>query len=308
MTGVTRAAWAAQQLTPTNRDALGPGVEPQFPPVALQDDAAPFVPRANVLPDRWIVVGMRQGTKVLEQVGAAIPHDLAVGLDTTPSETQGLTNQEGSPIQLPPRMRWLTDFALAVQVGMAFDLAVAPDVEGFDELYVFGVRLTETPQHSAARRWRNSSRATATAAASPSCRRTRRRTTATPAAPACRRAATASSTPSISSGGRAPFRRWPRTGWRRPGPSAWRRRCSPRCRIPAPSRRCQRSRPGFEPELAAAMLSVLWQTNMGAFAEDFLQLTPAQATRCARSPSARCARRARSRRCASAGSRTACCR
>ena len=36
--GVTRAAWAAQQLTPTNRDALGPGVEPQFPPVALQDD------------------------------------------------------------------------------------------------------------------------------------------------------------------------------------------------------------------------------------------------------------------------------
>ena len=148
-TGVTRAAWAAQQLTPSNRDALGPGVEPQFPSVALQDDDAPFVPRANVLPDRWIVVGMRQGTKVLEQVGAAIPHDLAVGLDTTPSETQGLANQEGSPIQLPPRMRWLTDFALAVQVGMAFDLAVAPDVEGFDELYVFGVRLTETPQHSA---------------------------------------------------------------------------------------------------------------------------------------------------------------
>src|SRR6185503_11593779 len=100
--GVTRAAWAAQQLTPTNRAALAPGVEPQFPPVALQDDEAPFVPRASVLPDRWIVVGLRQGTKALEQAGAAIPHDLAVGLDTTPSETQALTNQEGSPIQLPP--------------------------------------------------------------------------------------------------------------------------------------------------------------------------------------------------------------
>src|SRR4029450_8175307 len=34
---------------------------------------------------------------------------------------------------------------------------------------------------------------------------------------------------------------------------------------------------GFEPELAATMLSVLWQTNVGAFAEDFLQLTAAQA-------------------------------
>ena len=34
---------------------------------------------------------------------------------------------------------------------------------------------------------------------------------------------------------------------------------------------------GFEPELAASMLAVLWQTSMGAFAEDFLQLTAAQA-------------------------------
>src|SRR5690606_29581633 len=65
-------------------------------------------------------------------------------------ETQSLTNQEGSPIQLPPRMRWLTDFSRAVQVGMAFDIAVPADTQGFDELYVFGVRVTETPQHSAA--------------------------------------------------------------------------------------------------------------------------------------------------------------
>ena len=34
---------------------------------------------------------------------------------------------------------------------------------------------------------------------------------------------------------------------------------------------------GLEPELASTMLSVLWQTNIGAFAEDFLQLTRGQA-------------------------------
>src|SRR5688572_25857624 len=55
--GVTRAAWTARILTPTNRDALAPGVAPVFPIVAMQDEAAPFVARAAVLPDRWIAIG-----------------------------------------------------------------------------------------------------------------------------------------------------------------------------------------------------------------------------------------------------------
>ena len=58
------------------------------------------------------------------------------------AETQALANQRGQPIQLPPRMRWLTDFAAAVQVGMAFDIAIAADVVRLDELFVVGVRLT----------------------------------------------------------------------------------------------------------------------------------------------------------------------
>ena len=148
--GVARAAWAARQLTPTNHDALGPGVTPVFPSVPMQDAQAPFVPRAGALPDRWIAVGMLNGARVFEHVGAPVPHDLAVGLDTTPAETQALTNKEGEPIQLPRRSRWLTDFALAVQVGMAFDISLAAEVDRLDELFVFGVRITETPAHGAA--------------------------------------------------------------------------------------------------------------------------------------------------------------
>jgi hypothetical protein len=149
-TGVTRAAWAAQILTPTNRQALGPGVEPVFPIVAMQDDAAPFVPRASVLPDRWIVIGTKDFVRVVERVGAPIPMDLAVGIDSTPSESAALTNREGEPIQLPPRMRWMTDFATAVQVGMALDIPVATDLDRIDELFVFGLRLTQThPQNAA---------------------------------------------------------------------------------------------------------------------------------------------------------------
>ena len=278
VTGVTRAAWAAQQLTPANRAALGPGVEPEFPPVALQDDDAPFVPRANVLPDRWIVVGMRQGTKVLEQAGAAIPHDLAVGLDTTPSETQGLTNQEGSPIQLPPRMRWLTDFPLAVQVGMAFDIAVAPDTEGFDELYVFGVRLTETPQHSAA----------STLADLFTGHRYSRGIAFVPQnTPTNNSDAGGAGLPSSSDRVEYAFdlERRPRAfpALASNGMAAARAfGMAPELFASVPDSgavaEIAKEPSGFEPELAATMLSVLWQTNVGAFAEDFLQLTAAEAS------------------------------
>ncbi len=136
-------------LTPTNRTALGPTVAPIFPAVAMQDDSAPFVPRASVLPDRWIVIGINGGARVVQAVGTPIPLDLAVGIDTTPSETAALTNREGEPIQLPPRMRWMTDFATAVQAGMALDIPLAAGIDRLDELFVIGVRLTQTPAQSA---------------------------------------------------------------------------------------------------------------------------------------------------------------
>jgi hypothetical protein len=274
--GVTRAAWAAAQLTPLNRDTLGPGVDPQFPDVAMEDDEAPFVPRASVLPDRWIVVGMRQGTKVLEHAGAAIPHDLAVGLDTTPSEMQGIANEEGSPIQLPPRMRWLTDFAEAVRVGMAIDVALAADVDGFDELFVVGVRLTETPQHSTAvtladlftgHRFSRglafvpqntpTNNSDAGGAGLPSGGERVEYAFDLERRPRAFPAMAANGSVTARALGMAPdvFASLPGSG-----------AVDDVTREPA----------GFEPELASAMLTVLWQTNIGAFAEDFLQLGAAE--------------------------------
>ena len=147
--GATRAAWVARLLTPTNLDALAPGVAPAFPTVPMQDEAAPFVPRAGVLPDRWIAIGTRANVRLFEHVGAPIPIDLAVGLDTTPSEAAALANREGEPIQLPPRMRWMTDFAIAVQAGMAFDIPLPADVDHLDELLIVGVRVTQTPAQGA---------------------------------------------------------------------------------------------------------------------------------------------------------------
>jgi hypothetical protein len=271
--GVTRAAWAAQVLTPTNRDAMGASVEPVFPPVAMQDDDAPFVPRAGVLPDRWILVGMKQGSKALERLGASIPHDLAVGLDTTPSETAGLTNEEGSPIQLPPRMRWLTDFALAVQVGMAFDIALAPEVDGFDELFVIGVRVTETPAQSAL-----------TLEGLFTGHRFSRGLAFVPQnTPTNNSDAGGSGLPSGSERVDYAFdlERRPRAFTALASNGVVTARAlgmAPEAFGSLPGSGAvdavAAEPTGFEPELAAAMLTVLWQASLGAFLEDFLQLAP----------------------------------
>jgi hypothetical protein len=146
--GITRGAWVARALTPINQSALAPGIEPLFPAVAMMDEAGPFVPRAGVLPDRWIVTGFLNDRKVFEHAGEPIPHDLAVGLDTTPSEAAALSNREGEPIQLPPRMRWLTDFEIAKQNGMAMEITLT-DVDHLDLLLVYGVRVTQSYAESA---------------------------------------------------------------------------------------------------------------------------------------------------------------
>ena len=103
-----------------------------------------------MLPDRWIAIAIREdGTHIVEHLGAPIPMDLSVGLDTTPSETAALANREGEPIQLPPRMRWMTDFATAVHVGMALDIPLAADVDHIHELLIVGLRLTQSPAENA---------------------------------------------------------------------------------------------------------------------------------------------------------------
>ena len=275
--GVTRAAWAAQLLTPTNRDALAATVEPVFPSVAMQDDDAPFVPRANVLPDRWIIVGMKLGSKILEQIGASIPHDLAVGLDTTPGEAAGLTNQEGSPIQLPPRMRWLTDFAQAVQVGMAFDIPLPPEVDAFDELFVIGVRVTETPAQSAL-----------TLGELFTGHRFSRGLAFVPQnTPTNNSDAGGSGLPSGSERVDYAFdlERRPRafTALASNGVVAARALgMAPEVFGSLPGSGAvaavQAEPTGFEPELAASMLTVMWQASLGAFLEDFLQITPGRAS------------------------------
>lgn len=274
--GVVRAAWAAQLLTPINAAMIGPTVEPEFPIVPLHDDEAPFVPRAGVLPDRWIAIGIREGQTLFEQVGAAIPLDLAVGLDTTPAETAALANREGEPIQLPPRMRWMTDFTLAVEAGMAFDIPLAADVDRLDELFVLGVRVTQTPAQNA----------TALESLFTGHRFSRGLAFVPQDTPTNNSGADGSGMPSRSERMATAFavERQPRVypdGLDANGSVAARAfGIAPDVLAPAPHAGAatpDAEPEGFESEAARAMQTVLWQVTVGAAMEDFLLLPNARA-------------------------------
>ena len=274
--GATRAAWIARTLTPTNQAALAPGVVPVFPVVAMFDEAAPFVARASVLPDRWMAVGFRDGAKVFEQVGAPIPIDLAVGLDTTPAEAKTLSNREGEPIQLPPRMRWMTDFAIAKQAGMALEIPLAAGIDRIDLLLVVGVKVTQSP----------AANAEALANLFTGHRFSRGLAFVPQDTPTNNSAAGGSGMPSRSQRIEAGYdlERRPRAfpaGVAANGTTAARAfGVAPEVFAPLPASGAVPQMPaepeGFEPENARAMQTALWQITMGTAIEDFLGLPAAR--------------------------------
>ncbi|HET6844345.1 MAG TPA: hypothetical protein VFK06_22080 [Candidatus Angelobacter sp.] len=124
--GPQRAAWIAS-------DNAQPGAK------AAQWNQAPFT---NILPERWIVIGY-QGNALGQvlAVGPSISDSLAMGPD--PNGT-GPTSDEG--------IRWITDFARAIQVGMAFRITLKTEQQrGFNRIVVLGLRSDLDVQQSTQR-------------------------------------------------------------------------------------------------------------------------------------------------------------
>lgn len=99
-------------------------------------------PHVNTLPDRLVLLGYRNGEKVLELIGNPIPSPLAVGPDPS-AEPEDQIRKEGAGIKVDDGMAWVTDFGKAIDVGMAFRVPLSTDEFrlGFDKLLVLGVRL-----------------------------------------------------------------------------------------------------------------------------------------------------------------------
>ena len=65
--GAARAAWIARALTPTNVAQLGQPVAPTFPATTPRTAEWSRAARAAALPERWVVIGVRDGRDEGEQ-------------------------------------------------------------------------------------------------------------------------------------------------------------------------------------------------------------------------------------------------
>lgn len=140
-----RAAWIVQALRPQNpedrpENPIPPG-EPlpnpvRFPSLETKPEAWMRAPHARLLPDRWIVLGYKDGQLVVNVQGGLISDaPLAVGPDPSFNDTDDST-------EIDPGMKWMVDFGVAVEAGMGIRVPLNPDqaAAGFDFLLVVGVK------------------------------------------------------------------------------------------------------------------------------------------------------------------------
>ncbi|MCP4448555.1 MAG: hypothetical protein GY811_24945 [Myxococcales bacterium] len=153
----TRARWIVEAMTPTNVDDLGLDV-PVFPEVPGRPQSWTRAARAQLLPERWLVLGYRTGSEVVRKWTAPVTDGLAMGPTPDLDESDDPT-AEPPPVQedllFDEGMQWLVDYESAVKVGMAItissaDLTSGTLDQGFDLLMVVGVDWTQGPLDAAA--------------------------------------------------------------------------------------------------------------------------------------------------------------
>jgi hypothetical protein len=133
--GSPRAAWIAQVTAPLDPDG-GPAPPIAEPP--LSGAAWSRAPRAAALPDRWAVLGYRDGQQVLEAWSEPVTEPLAFA--PSPAANVGEVGDDSLP--LDEGMRWTVDFEDAVKRGMALSIPLEDDNQelGFDLLLAVGVK------------------------------------------------------------------------------------------------------------------------------------------------------------------------
>jgi hypothetical protein len=127
-------------------------VDPEAAPDAMvflprAEPAEPPLPRADALPDRFVILTYSSGNKVHEIVGRPIPDDLVLAPDALQSDSWLDRDPVTGTMIVPTALRWLTDFDAAVAVGMAVRIPLqAPfDTAGFDRIVAIGVRGAMPP-------------------------------------------------------------------------------------------------------------------------------------------------------------------
>jgi predicted nucleic acid-binding Zn-ribbon protein len=147
--GANRAAWVALQTRPLNWSAPPPASDDdlQFPDIKVtKPDNWTEAPHSLVMPDRFVLMAYRGGQVIQTLVGKQINDRLVLGPAPLQDENKPSITRDPADNRLKysDDFRWLTEFPLAVENGMAFrvPLAAADSENGFDQLLVIGVKLS----------------------------------------------------------------------------------------------------------------------------------------------------------------------
>ena len=98
-------------------------------------------PVAALMPERFVLVA-DSGNEHVELLGGMVKQPLAVGPDPLAQGTDQF-QQAGADLVVPDSLKWMTDFDSALEAGMGFRIDLTPRqaAQGFDRLYIVGLRL-----------------------------------------------------------------------------------------------------------------------------------------------------------------------
>jgi hypothetical protein len=160
----TYAAFNANEPTPADRSRTDPALRVRVQQLVFTDPATLKLrntawatqPKMDLLPERFVLI-LERGEERLEVLGAPVVTPLAVGPDPRAPKEEQYHRLDGGDLHVPEEQRWMTDFDVALATGLAFRAVLTPAQaeQGFDRVYVLGVRVTSDPlaTKSAVERW-----------------------------------------------------------------------------------------------------------------------------------------------------------
>jgi hypothetical protein len=146
--GAYRAGFIVTALTPVDVDVAPEALVFDPPPAPTE----PPLPRADILPDRFVILTYSGGAQIHQVVGQAVPDDLVLAPDAAQADTWLSRDPATGQMKVPAALRWLVDFDAAVDVGMGVRIPLAQpfDTRGFDRVVAIGVRSALPPDEGPA--------------------------------------------------------------------------------------------------------------------------------------------------------------
>src|SRR6185503_3769699 len=97
----------------------------------------------SIGPERFVLLGYKNGKLVIEQAGNFIPSPLPVGFNPSSTEENNFMPTDEGDLTIPEEVKWIIDFEKAEECGMGFKVDLSPEtVNGVDRLFVIGIRLS----------------------------------------------------------------------------------------------------------------------------------------------------------------------